>query len=353
MRFAPALFLTICLSPWPAGAQQNGKPTPASPIEAIAGILETFRLHDVVALCDPHGNQQLHDFLLTLIRDPRLPGTVNDIIIEGANARYQELVDRFIGGADVSVEALRPVWQESTQVQFVLDPPLYTEVLPAIRAINASLPPGRKLRVLLGDPPIDWANVKSPADHRKWIEQRETFPADLIRQEVLGKKRRALLLFGQMHFQRKNAAANFRSDGAAASIVSLLEDAGQTRVFTVWWVPGLEKLQPDVAMWPIPSLAIVRGTVIGAAQFAYEGPRFEIRNGQPDFTRPIPRQEWRSFQAEDQYDAVLYLGPSRTNVKPSRALCSNEGYLQQRRDRLELVRVSLAMLNDFNQACTP
>ena len=130
-------------------------------------------------------------------------------------------------------------------MQFVLDPPLYTEVLPAIRAVNTSRPADQKLRVLLGDPPIDWAQVKTPADHRRWIEQREVFPADLIRREVLARKRRALLVFGQMHFQRKNfgqmhlqrknAVANFTSEGPAASVVSLLEDGGHTRVFTTWW----------------------------------------------------------------------------------------------------------------------
>lgn len=87
--------------------------------------------------------------------------------------------------------------------------------------------------VLLGDPPIDWTTVHGPDDHRKWIGMREIFPADLIRREVLAKERRALLVFGLMHFQRKNAAANFESDGPAASIVSLLEERGGPKVFSI------------------------------------------------------------------------------------------------------------------------
>jgi hypothetical protein len=354
MRVA-VLVLMICLAPWPATARHDGKPSPATPVEPIAGILEAFHAHAVVAICDPHGNQQLHDFLLRLIRDSRLPGSVHDIVIEAANARYQELVDRFVRGEDVAVEALRPVWQESTQVQFALDPPLYTEILPAIRTVNAALTPERKLRVLLGDPPIDWTEINTPADHRRWIEQRETFPADLIRREVLAKKRRALLVFGQMHFQRKNAAANFTSEGPAASIVSLLENIPNTQVFTIWWATGLEKLQPDVATWPVPSLALVRGTVLGAADFTYDGPRFAIRGGQPDFANPIPREQWRSLRAEDQYDAVLYLGPRSyiTRLNPSKVLCADEAYIQRRLDRLAVVQASPAIVNDFKQACVP
>jgi hypothetical protein len=33
------------------------------------------RTHAVVAIPDAHGSQQLHDFLLALIRHPRLPGS--------------------------------------------------------------------------------------------------------------------------------------------------------------------------------------------------------------------------------------------------------------------------------------
>jgi hypothetical protein len=162
MRFA-ALALSFGL--WVVAAQEASSPKPATPVEPISAILDAFRSHAVVATCDAHGNQQIHDFLLSLVRDGRLAGTVIDIIIEAANARSQELVDRFVRGEDVPVDALRPVWQESTQVQLAVDPPLYTEILPAIPTINASLGSDRKLRVLLGDPPIDWAEVKTPSDH--------------------------------------------------------------------------------------------------------------------------------------------------------------------------------------------
>src|SRR5215217_4326573 len=93
----------------------------------------------------------------------------------------------------------------------------------AFRDVNATLPPKRQLRVLLGDPPIEWERVRTPQDHYKWMEQRDTFPADLIEREVLAKGRRGLLTYGQMHFQRKNLAANYESEGLAATIVSRLE----------------------------------------------------------------------------------------------------------------------------------
>lgn len=335
----------------PAGVQPGETAKPLAPVDAIEGILDAFRTHAVVAISDPHGNQQQHDVLMTLVQQPRFFQVVDDIVIEGANARYQDLVDRFIAGGNVSVEALRPVWQESTQVQFVLDTPLYTELLPAIRAVNLKLPQP-KLRVLLGDPPIDWAAVKGPVDHRRWIGQRELFPAELIRREVLARNRRALVVFGQMHFQRKNAVANFTSAGPAATIVSLLEEAGDMTVFVVWTLAS-DRRPADVSGWRYPNLAVIRGTALGAAPVAYDGPRYAIRDGKPDFARPLPREEWRSMRAEDQYDAVLYLGPSITRLQPSKALCADAAYLQRRRERLALVQAGPMIEKDVQAACAP
>jgi hypothetical protein len=61
--------------------------------------------------------------------------------------------------------------------------------------------PERRLRILLGDPPIDWDPVKAKGDPGKWVALRDTFPAELIEREVLAKHRRALVVFGNMHFQ--------------------------------------------------------------------------------------------------------------------------------------------------------
>jgi hypothetical protein len=61
-----------------------------------------------------------------------------------------------------------------------------------------------------------------------------------------------------------------------------------TRVFTTWWVPPSGQQPAEMARWPVPSLAVVRGTSLGAAQLTYEGLRFAIRDRQPDFTGQFP-----------------------------------------------------------------
>jgi hypothetical protein len=67
---------------------------PAVPTEPITTILDAFRTHAVVALGEgDHGNDQSRVFRLSLINDRRFPSIVNDIVVEGANAAYQDVVD--------------------------------------------------------------------------------------------------------------------------------------------------------------------------------------------------------------------------------------------------------------------
>jgi hypothetical protein len=77
----------------------------AMPEEPIAAIVNAFETHQLVALGDPHGNEQVQKFLISLIRDPRFPATVNDIVVEFGNARYQDVADRYVRGDDVPVQS--------------------------------------------------------------------------------------------------------------------------------------------------------------------------------------------------------------------------------------------------------
>jgi hypothetical protein len=340
-----AIALFVLLGNAAAGAQAPA----AKPLEPVSAILDAFRSSRIVAIPDAHRNEQTQAFNLSLIRDPRFAQTVDDIVVEFGNALHQSVVDRFVGGEDVSDELLKPIWMDTTLPSPGWDTPQPEEFLRTVRAVNTTLPKDQMLRVLLGDPPIEWQKVKTKDDHFKFLAMRETFPAELIRREVLEKGRRALIVYGIMHFQRKNAAANFESAGPAASLVSVLEDSGAARVFSVWLEWEDTQLQPDIDSWPVPSLAIIRGTVLGAAEFEYDGPRFAIRDGKADFSAPLPRESWRSLKREDQYDAILYLGPrsTMTNALVPPRLCADPNYVEMRRRRMALVEWRPDELKDY------
>lgn len=340
---SPIVFATLfCVTLSIRGVAQS----PAKPSEPIAGILDAFKKRQIVGIPDPHRNTGTHAFLLSLIRDPRLPTVVNDVVVECGNALHQDVADRFVRGEDGPYETLRKIWLDTTQAQPGCDTPQPEEFLRTIRAVNASLRREQQIRILLGDPPIRWDEVKAKAGHRKWIEMREIFPAELVQREVLAKHRKALLVYGVGHLWRKNPQANFESAGLAASLVSVLEETHGARVFNVGLALDLEKNLPDVASWPAPSLVTLRGTDIGAAPVLYDGPRVSVQTGQ---MVPVPREQWRSMRMEAQYDALLYLGPrtSWSYAMVSPALCADPTYVEMRTGRMVLAEWKSDQLEDY------
>jgi hypothetical protein len=358
MRFVATFTLGILIGSAPVVASK-----PAVPLDPVTAVLDAFRTHAIVALGDgAHDNEQSHAFRLALIRDPRFAATVDDIVVECGSARYQNLMDRFVRGEAVPDASLRQVWRNTTTPTTLWDLPIREEFFRAVRAVNASLPKGRRLRVLLGDPPIDWSSVRTHDDYQPWLAQRDTFPAALIRREVLAKHRRALVIYGDMHLQRRNLMSNYdMHDPLASGIVNLLEGQADVNVFTIWTNTAagvdLDTLQPDIVSWRVPSLAIVRGTTLGAADFTFyypgDSPRLAIRHGKPDFSAPIPQEQWASLRMEDQFDAVLYLGPSSalTSSRLSPALCHDADYVHILLTRMAVARLPQRERDGLKQLC--
>src|SRR6266850_2159605 len=232
LQVAAVILSMLAASP---SSGQDQRP-PSVPVEAVGAIVEAFRSHAIVTISASHGDQPMLAFTLALIHDRRLSTVVNDLVVEDGNARYQDLMDRYIRGEAVPLSALRQVWENHTVPQSAIGRgAVIPEIYRTVREINASLPRERQLRVLLGDPPIDWNAVKTPADYRPWIEMRDSHPAALIQLEVLAKQRHALVMYGQMHTQRKQMASNYDMEAwQAQTMVSILERATPTKVFSVW-----------------------------------------------------------------------------------------------------------------------
>ena len=307
-----ALAVILAIGSFAAAQPQPSRP--AMPIEAISAIVQQFKSHTVVALGDNEASVQGSEFRIKLVRDPRFAAVVNDIVVEFGNSRYQDLVDRFTRGEKIPPESLRHVWQDTTQVEYTWDLPIYEQFFQAVREVNSSLQGSRKLRVLLGDPPIEWEKVHSLDDLKRWLN-RDRVAAEVVRREVLAKGRRALIIYGDQHLIRPATTA-------APNIVGELWRNWKNREPAS--LPSTRRhgrtsqpLQPDVASWPKPSLAILRDTTLGAAV--------------TDSRHPS--------RLADQFDAVLYLGPpgEMTLSRLSRALCSDHSYLEMRLARLALI----------------
>jgi hypothetical protein len=90
----------LLVSVSPLAAQQPPQLRPAVSVDAITGIVEAFRSHNVVAISDAHGNVGAQDFLISLVRDRRFTDVVDDVVVEWGNSRYQDVIDRFVNGED-------------------------------------------------------------------------------------------------------------------------------------------------------------------------------------------------------------------------------------------------------------
>jgi len=330
-----ALIALALAAPGNGGAQDTARRA-ATPTDAIDAIVEALRSHQVVALGEgPHNNEQGHRFRLALIRDPRFTTLVNDIVVESGSARYQDVMDRFTGGEEVSDVSLRDLRENTVAATPAWDGPMYDEFYRAVRDLNAALPRERRLRVLLGDPPIQWDLVKTRDDYRQWALQRDSYPADMIQREVVARGRRALVIYGDGHLQA-------RSERPGRSLAGILETSGTKTFIVTSTFADLSQFQPEVASWKTPVLALLKGTLVGAAPYEFLfGPPPPV-----DYFRNNPR-------IEDHYDAVLYLGPasSMTISRLPHPRCSDPAYVQMRVGRMLLTGASPAVADRLAADC--
>ena len=135
--------------------QAQGEQDPAT------AILQLFEQHPIVMFGEVHGCVQEDALLKKLVTSPEFAARVNDVVIEMGNSLYQEILDRYIAGENVPIEQLRKTWENQVGAPGGNPTPPYHGLLAAVREANQRLPKGRHLRVLAGDPPIEWEDVES------------------------------------------------------------------------------------------------------------------------------------------------------------------------------------------------
>jgi hypothetical protein len=290
------------------GRAQN--PVPQDPVQGIVRLFDTYR---IVMLGENHGSRQEHELLRRLIADPGFTGRVNDIVMEFGNARYQELVDRYIAGENVPVEQVQKAWRDTVGALGPVSP-VYGEFYGAVRAVNRTLPKQRRLRVLLGDPPIDWRHVRSREDIAFYLPFRDQFYAGVVRDQVLAKDRKALLIMGGGHFRRAGGRPGAIENELLTALVKPYVIVPGSNM-----VRGYDDLDPRFDALTPPSLVEMKGNWIGNLAAPGRGGTVET---------------W-----EQTADAYLYLGPrdSLTVVKNRRSDLDGTAYGKEIQRRLEII----------------
>jgi hypothetical protein len=200
------------------------------------------------------------------VRNPAFRVAVQDIVVEFGSARYQATADRYVAGDDVPHEEVQRIFGDTTQISGIFLLPMYEQMLAEVRSVNATLPAQERLRVWLGDPPIDWSAVTSAADD-DMNDWRDAWFARVVEDRIRRHDRKALLCIGGAHISRTVLFPN--------SLIHLLDERlpGETFVVSAIDAGGVdESVAARLRGWPVRVAAPVRGTwhgQLGVKRFGF------------------------------------------------------------------------------------
>lgn len=235
--------------PPPQVGASSTRPAPGVAINnAVDFILEKLGRYPIVGIGDLHMCLQHSQFLEQLIEDPRLPGKVQDIVVEFGNPLYQAVVDRYVlEGKDVPLAVRKHVWQEAAMGWYMANSPIYEAFYDQLRDVNLRVPKKERIRVILGDAPLDVGQFRANPDQylRPFLAFKETLQdpreisiaASITR--VMASGRRALVLSGNGHLNLTQRSGNARH---------IFERLYPNRFYLI------DESGPGNSSWPIPSI---------------------------------------------------------------------------------------------------
>ncbi len=306
---------------------------------AIDGILEAFKTHQIVGLSDAHGLAQEIEFYNTLIRDPRFARDVGNVVVEFGGAGRQDVIDRYVNGEFVPYKELRQVWTDTVGWIPTVGGIGYANFFAQVRQTNMKLPPEKRIRVWLGEPPIIWEKVKTRADYNKFRD-RDGHAAKVIVRNILKQEKKALVIYGYMHFtiteeeQRRLIEEWARVDPENAwPVYGRLREKVEFEYgypdsfFIVGVYTGLDddsctaRFEQGMKNRPMPALVTsVRGSTLESEIRQCPSPTFLEMIGEPKFPPTVPkalqesiRDKYRRATKNDSlitFDAFLFLGPA-------------------------------------------
>ena len=208
----------------------------------------------------------------------------------------------------------------------------FEQFFPLVRAINQKLPVTKHLRVLAGDPPIDWEKVKTSEEARGFLDRGPSI-VSVMEKEVLSKHRKALMLFGTFHLMH---GIDDESD------VSTYEKDYPHLTFVISDLGIYDTNRPvasisPFASWPSPSIALTKGTWLGALLLSdiFPPPIMFDPNCKVQIAFPPKLQK----PIEAFVDAFLYLGPQelRLNEPMPADIALDADYMTELQRRESLV----------------
>lgn len=246
---AAAGLVSFCLtneSPLRAQPRQTGErtiwrlPSEAAGVEGIArALISAFDQAAIIALGEAHDRKVDSDLRIALVRNPDFAKKVRFIVVEFGSTTEQSTLDRYIRGENVSAAQLAQVWKTTTQAaNGVWDDPVYADFFAVVRDVNSKLPAEGRIRVFGGDP--------GPGDNRS----RDGAAVSILKDQVLQKHGKALVVYGAAHFYRTEVGQVLLSVGGG--IVRTLDAEYPGRILSVIPVGGQLTVPPGATLRVYP-----------------------------------------------------------------------------------------------------
>jgi hypothetical protein len=219
-----------------AGRANVRLPDEAAGLDGIARtLMSVFDQADIVALGEVHDRKVDSDLRIALVRHPDFAKKVRSIVVEFGSTSEQSILDRYIRGENVSPAQLAQVWKTTTAGSR-LDSPFFADFFAAVRDVNSRLPAAARVRVFGGDP--------GPGDNRS----REAAAVSVLKEQVLQKHGKALVVYGAAHFYRTMPREYLSTVGEDIGIARMLDMEYPGRTFVVIPVGGKLDLPPGVTV---------------------------------------------------------------------------------------------------------
>jgi len=287
------------------------------PQDATRATIDAFHTHNIVMFGETHGNKQEHEWLRSLISTPEFEDRVDDIVVEFGNSLYQKSVDRYVAGEDVPLEQVQKAWRN---VIGAIGPPspVYEQFYKAVRDANLKRRGKHQMRIVLGDPYGDWDKIKDAEDLGPYLGHRDECYAQIVKDEVLAKNHRALLIMGSGHFLRRNGQgiveSTIRAGGAKPYLI----------IFGTNVTGGYDDLDKRFDTWPRPAVVSLLGNWVS------DLPAEPVATGG---TAPAT-----ALKLSDAADALLYVAPrdALTQVRMPRSELDGTPYGREITRRLTI-----------------
>jgi hypothetical protein len=288
--------------------------------------------HPLVGLGELHRRPLLHALYRKIIGDPRVFCRIDNIVVEFGNARLQPIADRFVFGSRVSTSEKRSMWRETGQ-WLVWDSPIYEQFFDFVRETNARRPCGKhQVRVLLGDPPIDWSRVQTADDYRRFADRAGSY-VGVVEQQVLARKQRALLIIGSTHFM-KAQPAEFTGGPTEAQMIERRHPRALVSI-----LPVEAETARRIGLPPSPSVTTMAKSRIGSLNYsalAAPGVSMLAKIGGKNVWTPSNDLHWPAVK--QVADALINVGDAGTELLPDPVIYRDPTYQAELRRRAGILK---------------